>query len=75
VTRGGDSLAERIVRFRVQAGLSQEQLAVAAGVSAQAISDIERGITLHPRAGTIHRVADGLGPSWHFDPPRASRGL
>jgi len=55
-----DSLAARLIRLRVQAGLSQEQLAAAAKVSAQAISDIERGITLVPRLATIERIAQAL---------------
>ena len=55
-----DSLAARLIRLRVQAGLSQEQLAAAAKVSAQAISDIERGITLAPRLTTIERIVQAL---------------
>lgn len=57
----GDSLGALLTRLRGRAGLSQEQLADRSGVSAQAISDIERGTTLHPRAGTLHRIAAGLG--------------
>jgi len=56
----GDSLAARLIQLRVQAGLSQEQLAAVANVSAQAISDIERGITLAPRLTTIERIAQAL---------------
>lgn len=57
----GDSLATLLIRLRVQAGLSQEQLAAAANVSAQTISDIERGTTVAPRVSTIGRIAAGLG--------------
>jgi predicted ATPase/DNA-binding XRE family transcriptional regulator len=56
-----DSLGTVLVGLRVQAGMSQEQLAAAAGVSAQAISDIERGVTLTPRSATIERIAVALG--------------
>ena len=55
-----DSLAAGLIELRVQAGMSQEQLAAAAGVSAQAISDMERGVTLTPRAATIERIAVAL---------------
>ena len=55
-----DSLAARLIWLRAQAGLSQEQLAAAAKVSAQAISDIERGITLVPRLTTIERIVQAL---------------
>jgi transcriptional regulator with XRE-family HTH domain len=36
-------------------------LASAANVSARAISDLERGFTRTPQAGTVRRLADTLG--------------
>ena len=56
----GDSLATLLIQLRVQAGMSQEGLASVAGVSAQTISDIERGTTLAPRAATIDKIAMAL---------------
>lgn len=56
-----ESLGERLSALRVQAGLSQEQLAAATGVSAKTISDLERGVTRNPRPSTIRAIADALG--------------
>ncbi|HEV3311982.1 MAG TPA: helix-turn-helix domain-containing protein [Chloroflexota bacterium] len=47
--------------LRLRAGLTQEDLADGAGVSVRSISDIERGRNLRPFAGTLRRLADGLG--------------
>ena len=55
------SLGERLAALRVIAGLSQAQLAGAADVSAETISDIERGVVPHPPMEAIARVADALG--------------
>jgi len=63
---GDTSLGALLIQLRVQAGMSQEKLAAEAGVSAQAISDIETGTTKAPRAATIERIATALsldGPS------------
>ena len=38
---------------RVEAGLTQEQLAELSGLSVRAISDIERGTTMRPRRTSI----------------------
>ncbi|MFC3741600.1 helix-turn-helix domain-containing protein [Paractinoplanes deccanensis] len=48
-------------RLRVGAGLTLEQLAEASGVTDRAISDMERGVSLRPRARTVAALADGLG--------------
>jgi predicted ATPase/DNA-binding XRE family transcriptional regulator len=47
-------------RYRVAAGLTQEELAERAGVSARGISDLERGARRAPYRGTIARLADAL---------------
>ena len=44
----------------MDAGLTQEELAVAAQVSPRSVSDLERGITLTARKETARLLADGL---------------
>ncbi|MFI1988738.1 ATP-binding protein [Actinoplanes sp. NPDC020271] len=51
----------RLRELRRAAGLTMEQLAEAAGVSARAISDMERGHSKAPQARTLTALAGGLG--------------
>ena len=48
-------------RLRLAAGLSQEDLAERAGLSARGVSDLERGLRASPRPATIRMLADALG--------------
>jgi non-specific serine/threonine protein kinase len=48
-------------RYRVAAGFTQEALAERAGISARAISDLERGLYKAPQRATVSRVGDALG--------------
>ncbi|MEU7047717.1 helix-turn-helix transcriptional regulator, partial [Streptomyces eurythermus] len=48
-------------RLRARAGLSQEALAHAAGVSVRALADMERGRTRGPQRRTVRALADALG--------------
>ncbi len=48
-------------RHRLSAGLTQEALAERAGVSAKAVSDLERDGARAPRLGTVGLLADALG--------------
>ena len=50
-------------RFRLAAGLSQEELAERAGLSPRGVSDLERGARTQPRPSTVRLLADGLGLS------------
>jgi predicted ATPase/DNA-binding XRE family transcriptional regulator len=56
---------------RRQAGLTQEALAEAAGISVRAITDLERGVNRAPRRDTLEMLADALSLSsqerqeWH----------
>jgi transcriptional regulator with XRE-family HTH domain len=45
------AFADLLAELRLSRGLSQEELASAANVSARAISDLERGFTRTPQAG------------------------
>jgi DNA-binding SARP family transcriptional activator/transcriptional regulator with XRE-family HTH domain/tetratricopeptide (TPR) repeat protein len=60
--RGGTWL----LRLRIGAGMTQEQLATAAGVSVRTIRELERGASSRPRAQSLHRLAAALG----IDPQR-----
>ena len=48
-------------RYRTAAGLTQEELAERAGVSARSIGDIERGVSRAPHKDTVGLLADALG--------------
>lgn len=48
-------------RYRLLAGLTQEQLAERAGLSARAISALERGVNRVPQRDTFRLLADALG--------------
>ncbi|MFJ7154419.1 ATP-binding protein [Streptomyces sp. NPDC101118] len=51
---------ERLLRLRTAAGLSQEALAHAAGVSVRALSDMERGRSRGPQRRTVEALAAAL---------------
>ncbi|WP_307855788.1 ATP-binding protein [Kibdelosporangium banguiense] len=52
-----------LLGFRRSAGLTQEELAAAAGLSVRAIGDLERGRRGRPQRRTIELLADALGLS------------
>src|SRR5580658_10520651 len=47
-------------RRRLAAGLTQEELAVRAGLSVRALRDLERGTTTRPYRNSIGKLADAL---------------
>lgn len=53
----------RLRRFREAAGLTQEELASRAGLSAKAISSLERGARRRPYPHTVRSLAEALGLS------------
>ncbi|HEU5044517.1 MAG TPA: helix-turn-helix domain-containing protein [Nocardioidaceae bacterium] len=55
------ALAALLRRLREESGLTQEELAERAGVSARTISDTERGLRVRLYADTADRLASGLG--------------
>ncbi|HEU5438319.1 MAG TPA: tetratricopeptide repeat protein [Ktedonobacterales bacterium] len=61
----GPSFASLLRRYREAAGLTQEQLAARAGLSARGISDLERGVRQAPRRETVSLLADALALAPH----------
>ena len=54
------SFAQRLRRLRETAGLTQEELALGAELSPNAISDLERGKRRRPHPHTVRSLADAL---------------
>ena len=54
----GASFAMQLRRFREPAGLTQEELASRAGLSAMAVSVLERGERRRPYPHTVRSLAD-----------------
>jgi len=52
---------ERLRRLRESAGLTQEELAAKAGLTAKAVSALERGERKRPYPHTVRSLADALG--------------
>src|SRR6266567_7660767 len=57
------SFSTLLKHYRQVAGLSQEALAARAGLSARAISDLERGINRTPRYDTLELLSSALSLS------------
>ena len=55
-----EALGALLKRYRRQAGLTQEELAERAGVSARSVSGTERGVQQRPHVSTLRRLADAL---------------
>jgi predicted ATPase/transcriptional regulator with XRE-family HTH domain len=55
------SLGTQLRRLREAAGLTQEELAFRAGLTPNAVSDLERGKTRRPYPHTVRSLADALG--------------
>jgi len=51
---------ELLRRYRVAAGLTQQELAERAGLSVRGLSDLERGLRRRPHADTARRIAEVL---------------
>jgi transcriptional regulator with XRE-family HTH domain len=61
MTVADDSFGTRMAEARRTAGLSQEELAVRAGLSVRAIRNLETGRTARPRARSAHLLSEVLG--------------
>src|SRR5215204_1510221 len=60
IERHDASFGTRLRRLREAAGLTQEELAERAGLSAKGISDLERGERPRPYPHTVRSLADAL---------------
>jgi len=61
VSRGQDApFGAQLRRLREAAGLTQEELAARAGLTAKGISDLERGKRRHPYQNTVRSLAEAL---------------
>jgi transcriptional regulator with XRE-family HTH domain len=56
-------IARQLKALRAVAGMSQQSLAVSAGLSVSLVSQIERGSRADPRMSTITALAEALGVS------------
>ena len=54
------AFGEVLRQLRLEAGLTQEELAERAGLSTRGLSDLERGLRRTPRLGTVRLLADAL---------------
>ena len=54
-------VGRRIREIRDQKGITQEQLADAAGLTRPYLSNLERGIATNPRLETLRAIAAALG--------------
>ena len=59
--QSGLSFAGLLRRLRGEAGLTQEELAEAAGLSPRSVSDLERGVNRTAHKDTALLLADALG--------------
>jgi len=57
----GGSLAAQVRSSRIAADLTLEALAERSGISARAISDIERGVSVSPQKRTVIALTEALG--------------
>ena len=57
---GDRSFAQQLKQHRIARGLTQEELAVRAGLSARGISDLERGLKTTPRSRTVELLVRAL---------------
>src|ERR671934_2534364 len=64
-------------RYRIAAGLTQEELAERAGLSGRTIGDTERGVVHAPRKDTVALLAEALAlnPQERFAFAEAARRL
>jgi tetratricopeptide (TPR) repeat protein len=60
MTDGRPDLGKDLRARRLAAGMSQQQLAVASGLSVRAIGDLERGKSRWPYPDSLRRLADAL---------------
>jgi transcriptional regulator with XRE-family HTH domain len=60
VSEQGASFGALLRRLREETGLSQQELALQAGLSLNAVNALERGVRKHPYPHTVRSLADAL---------------
>jgi transcriptional regulator with XRE-family HTH domain len=63
MSKNNSSIGERIRKYRLQRGLSQDKLSKAADVAFHTIVKIESGDTPNPTIDTIKKICAALGIS------------
>src|SRR5690349_14188700 len=63
ISNPAENLGDLLRRYRQEAGLTQEELAERANLSARAISELERGARLYPYRTTIQGLGQALALS------------
>ena len=58
-----ETLGVALKKLRTAAGMTQEELAERAGISARTVSDVERGLRTFVHGDTARRLAAALGMS------------
>jgi transcriptional regulator with XRE-family HTH domain len=56
-----EPIGTTVKRLRIASGMTQQDLAVKAGLSIAAVSQIEQGTNNDPRATTLRKLAAALG--------------
>ena len=56
-----NTIAEKIRNKRIELGLTQEQLAIKAGIPYTTLSKIENELVKNPTVNTLKKIADALG--------------
>lgn len=57
------SIGNRVREARLKAGLTQHQLAIAAGVTLSSVAQLEQDVIVNPRVNTLLALARALGVS------------
>src|SRR5215468_7134992 len=60
VSDGATTFGQLLRRYRLAAGLTQEELAAQSAVAVRTISDLERGVSRRAHPGTIDQLAAAL---------------
>ena len=63
-TLSAQSFGDLLRRYRLAAGLRQEELAAQSGLSVRGLSDLERGARRAPRRETVQLLAEAVMATW-----------
>ncbi|MBB4761845.1 helix-turn-helix domain-containing protein [Amorphoplanes digitatis] len=68
-------ISNRLLRLRLQRGLTQEELSELSGISVRTIRNLERGQIQAPRRSSIEMLLNALGPEPSAGPGRPALGV